>query len=76
MEYSQQTLRGLIEGGFEVSQETANEIGHFDVQSFQIKAVIWLLQNNHPLREFETPAFKEMIAAVNPEAAAAIWKNH
>ena len=62
--------------GVEASQEIANEIGHFDVQSFRIKAVIWLLQNNHPLREFETSAFKEIIAAANPEATAAIWKNH
>jgi hypothetical protein len=31
-----------------------------------------LVENNHPLREFETPAFKRLIEAANPQAAAAL----
>jgi hypothetical protein len=47
-------------------------MGNFDVHGFQYTAVTWLVNNNHPLREFETPAFKEMIAYANPEAAEAL----
>ena len=36
----------------------------------------WLIDNNHALREFETPAFREMIAYANPEAAEALWTSH
>jgi hypothetical protein len=38
--------------------------------------VHWLLENNHPLREFETPAFRELIASINPLAEANLWRNH
>jgi hypothetical protein len=35
--------------------------------------VRWLVENNHPLREFETPAFQQLIAAANPDAERALW---
>jgi len=38
--------------------------------------VSWLVENNHPLREFETPAFKALMIAANPEAAVALWSSH
>jgi hypothetical protein len=46
------------------------------VQAFRLTAVSWLVENNHPLREFETPAFKALIAAANPEAAVSLWSSH
>lgn len=36
----------------------------------------WLIENSHPLREFETPAFRAMIEFANPEAARALWASH
>jgi hypothetical protein len=59
-----------------VSQDIANTLGGFDVQGFRYAAVSWLVDNNHALREFETPAFREMIAYANPEAAEALWVSH
>jgi hypothetical protein len=38
--------------------------------------VSWLVDNYHPLREFETPDCKEMIAYANPDAAEALWVSH
>ncbi|KAI1560945.1 hypothetical protein PtrEW13061_012239, partial [Pyrenophora tritici-repentis] len=43
------------------------------VDRFRYAAVTWLVDNNHPLREFETPAFRQMIEFANPEAADALW---
>ncbi|EUC40019.1 hypothetical protein COCMIDRAFT_109888, partial [Bipolaris oryzae ATCC 44560] len=43
---------------------------------FRYAAVRWIIENNHPLRKFETLAFKQMIAYVNLEAAAALWVSH
>ena len=37
------------------------------------KLLYWLVENNRPLREFETPAFREMIRFANPMAEAALW---
>jgi hypothetical protein len=34
---------------------------------------LWLVDNNHPLREFENPAFRTMIQFANLEAEAALW---
>jgi hypothetical protein len=39
----------------------------------KLSHVSWLVDNNHALREFETPAFREMIAYANLEAAEALW---
>jgi hypothetical protein len=69
----QTSLRLLNDSRVAVSQEVANQIGNFDVQGFRYAAVSWLVDNNHALREFETPAFREMIAYANPEAAEALW---
>jgi hypothetical protein len=69
----QLSMRQVIERGVPVSQRVANAIGGFNVQRFQPAAVLWLVDNNHSLHEFETPAFRAMIEFANPEAAAALW---
>jgi hypothetical protein len=77
----QQLLRGqrsldiMLNGGVGVSQRVANEIGNFDVQSFQIAAVSWLVDNNLALCQFEDPAFRKMIQFANPEAEQALWSS-
>ena len=48
----------------------------FNVNSFRMAAVSWLIDNNHPLHEFETLAFCEMLRMANPEAERALWKSH
>jgi hypothetical protein len=62
----------MLAAGVEVEQSAANAIGNFNVQRFRLAAVLWLVNNNHPLREFETPAFQSMIEFANPEAKAAL----
>ena len=57
-------------------QDVANELSNFSIQRFRLAAVGWLVDNNHPLSEFEKPAFRHMIAMANPEAEVAIWQNH
>jgi hypothetical protein len=49
-----------------VSQEVVNEIEGFNGQAFQDMAVNWTVENNYPLREFETQAFRAMINVANP----------
>lgn len=68
----QRSLAQMLSSSVEVSQAAANAIGGFNVQRFRLAAVLWLVDNNHPLREFETPAFRSMIKFANPEAAAAL----
>lgn len=72
----QTTLAVMIEAGLGVPQDIANSLGNFNVQRFRYAAVAWLVDNNHPLREFETPAFRQMIEFANPEAADALWVSH
>ncbi|RYN15484.1 hypothetical protein AA0113_g12563 [Alternaria arborescens] len=72
----QTTLKMMAASGVKVPQSVANELGNFDVQRFRYAAVTWLVDNNHPLREFETPAFRQMIEFANPEAADALWVSH
>jgi hypothetical protein len=59
-----------------VPQEVANELSNFNIQRFRLAAVGWLVDNNHPLSEFEKPAFRDMIATANPEAEAALWQSY
>lgn len=70
------TLKGISAQGIDIPQEIGNAIGHFYVQKFRERVIDWLLTNNHPLRELETPAFKALIEAANPEATDALWANH
>lgn len=71
------SLRAIIKNGkIKVTQAVANELSGFDCQDFRVAAVSWLVENNHPLREFETPAFRAMLRAANPEAARALWTHH
>jgi hypothetical protein len=59
-----------------VSQSLANELGGFNCQAFRHTAVAWLVGGNHPLSEFEKPAFRQMLKAANPEAAAVVWTSY
>ncbi|KAI1567826.1 Dimer-Tnp-hAT domain containing protein, partial [Pyrenophora tritici-repentis] len=43
---------------------------------FRLAAVSWLVENNHPLSEFETPAFRRLLEAANPLAERALWTSH
>jgi hypothetical protein len=69
-------LRQALKSGFPVPQKIANNASGFNVQAFRLAAVSWLVENNHLLREFETPAFKALLLAANPEAAALLWSSH
>lgn len=62
--------------GAEVSQSAANVLSNFDVQRFRLAAVTWLVENNHPLREFETESFKRMLCFANPAAEEALWASY
>jgi hypothetical protein len=46
------------------------------LQMIQQAVIEWITNNNHPLREVETPSFRVMIAAANPDAEKWIWKSH
>jgi hypothetical protein len=37
---------------------------------------MWLVENNHSLREFEAESFRKMLAFVNPAAEEALWTAH
>lgn len=71
----QQSLAMAVESGVAISQEVANKLGNFNVQAFRYAAVTWLIENNHPLYELETPAFRSMIGFASPEAEDALWKS-
>ncbi|KAI0569226.1 Dimer-Tnp-hAT domain-containing protein, partial [Pyrenophora tritici-repentis] len=43
---------------------------------FRLAAIIWLVENNHPITQFEQPAFRAMLTFANPEAEAALWRSH
>jgi hypothetical protein len=69
------SMRSLLKSGVPVPQEVANELGNFNIQRFRLAAVGWPVDNNHPLSEFEKPAFRDMIAMANPEAEVALWQS-
>jgi hypothetical protein len=66
----------MMGGKLKVSQAVANEIAGFNVHKFRQAAGGWLIDNNHPLSEFETPAFRELIHLANPLAKDALWVSH
>jgi hypothetical protein len=66
----------LKQNSGKVLQTAANELLGFNTQRFQMAAVSWLVENNHPLSEFENPAFRRLITAANPQAEAALWASH
>ncbi|KAI1559902.1 Dimer-Tnp-hAT domain containing protein, partial [Pyrenophora tritici-repentis] len=68
--------RLLKDGNNSVSQKVANELAGFNTQRFRLAAVSWLVENNHPLSEFETPAFRRLLEAANPLAERALWTSH
>jgi hypothetical protein len=67
---------GLLMGSKPVSQAVANHLSGFDVQAFRLAAVTWLIENNHPLSELESPTFRSLIALANPMAEDALWRSH
>lgn len=71
------TVLELLHDRHTISQGLANDfIGGFNAKRFKQSVIEWITANNHPLREVETPAFRSMIAAANPDAESCIWKNH
>jgi hypothetical protein len=76
LESGQLTLGSLMSSGVHVTQEVSNSLGNFNQQRFRLAVVSWLAENNHPLREVETPAFRKLLRAANPEAEAATFRNH
>jgi hypothetical protein len=61
-----------MDGGLRISQAVVNAVGNFDVHDFRTAVVQWLVNNNHPLRELKTTAFRTMIEHANPEAERAL----
>jgi hypothetical protein len=53
----QLSVRQAFKRGVEVTQEAANALGNFNVQGFRLAAVLWLVDNNHPLCEVENQHF-------------------
>ena len=72
----QSTIYDVLKKGIAVSQEVANELGNFDVQGFRLAAVMWLVENNHPIHEFESESFRKMLRFANPAAEEALWLRH
>jgi hypothetical protein len=66
----------LKDGKIRVSQAVANKLSGFNTQRFRLAAVGWLVENNHPLSEFKSLAFRRLIAMASPEAEAALWTSH
>jgi hypothetical protein len=59
------------------SQGAVNDlITAYNTSRFLQAVVNWIGDNNHPLREIETPSFREMIKAANRDAEADLWPNH
>ena len=48
----------------------------FHVPCFQQAVLNWIVNNNHTLQEIETLAFREVIAAANPDMEAVLPKNY
>lgn len=66
----------LLAGKLPVSQTVANKLSSFSIHRFRLAAVEWLIENNHPLSEFEKPAFRHLIKLANPLAEQALWSSH
>ena len=50
----------LKDGKIELSREVANALSGFNTQRFRLAAVSWLVDNNHPLSEFNSLAFRRL----------------
>ncbi|KAI1671877.1 hypothetical protein L13192_02736 [Pyrenophora tritici-repentis] len=71
----QLSLREAINGGFEISQSTANAMGNFDVQRFRHALVLWLLDNNLPMEIINRASTRELFREVSTEAEGALWRS-
>lgn len=72
----QRTVYEAAKAGVQIGQDAANALGNFDVQGLRMEFMLWIVDNNHPLRELETPAFRSLVRRINPEAERALWANH
>jgi hypothetical protein len=70
------SVYSALQAGKPLAQAVANQLSGFNIQQFRLVAVGWLIENNHPLSEFEKPAFRAMIALANPLAEDALWSSH
>lgn len=59
-----------------VSQSVANALGNFNVQRFRLSAIQWLVDNNLPIRVFESSSFRSIIGFANHEEEAALWQSY
>ncbi|KAF1962720.1 hypothetical protein CC80DRAFT_398820, partial [Byssothecium circinans] len=66
----------IITSGVSVSQEVSNSLRNFNQQRFRLAIVGWLAENNHLLREVETPSFQNLLRAANLEAELATFRSH
>jgi hypothetical protein len=66
----------LKSGSNKISQPVANVFGSFNCDDFGLEVVTWLVKNNHPLCELETPAFCHLVPKTNLEAEAVLWTFH
>jgi len=75
---AQETALGCVlkDGKIRVSQAVANKLSGFNTQRFRLAAIGWLVENNYPLSEFKSLAFRRLIAIASPEAEAALWTSH
>jgi hypothetical protein len=71
----QLSLREAINGGFEISQSTANAMGNFDVQRFRHTLVLWLLDNNLPIELISRASTRELFRVVSTEVEGALWQS-
>lgn len=53
----QLSLRYGFEGGLKLSQDAHNKPGNFDMQGFRQIAILWPIDSNSDISEFESPAF-------------------
>jgi hypothetical protein len=66
----------LISSKQRVSQVVTNKVASFNYHEFQKAAVGWLLENNHSISEFESPAFRNLIRLANPLVEDALRRSH
>src|SRR6266478_3921021 len=67
----------MVQQQTSILQAAANTlIAAFDSPRFEEAILNYILVNNHALQEVETPAFRQLITAANPDAALWIPKNH
>ncbi|TKA52883.1 hypothetical protein B0A49_13033 [Cryomyces minteri] len=63
------TVLEALQETHEISQPVVNTlVAQFNSSKFRKSIIKWITTNNHPLREVETDAFRDLIIAANPNA--------